>query len=323
MTMNNIASVLGGVKTAAIAGHIRPDGDCTGSCLSLYNYIKENYTHIEVDLYLEEPAAVFRYLKGFDEIKNTCEGERVYDVFFALDSGDKERIGVAAEYFETAEKTVCVDHHISNKGYADVNVIVPGLSSTAELLYEMYEEDKISKETAEAIYTAMVHDTGVFRYTSTTKRTLEIAGKLVGKGIAFTDIIDKTFYEKTYLQNQILGRALLESILFMDGRCICSVIKKKDMDFYNVTSNDLDGIVSQLNSTAGVEVALFLYEVETQEYKVSMRSKDIVDVSEVAAYFGGGGHIRAAGCTMVGSAYDVINNLSRHIEKQLLEKCSD
>ena len=115
----------------------------------------------------------------------------------------------------------------------------------------------------------------------------------------------------------MLGRALLESILFFNGKCIFSVIKRDIMEFYNITSKDLDGIVEQLRITKGVECAIFLYEVAELEYKVSLRSNEIVDVSKIATYFGGGGHIRAAGFNMKGNMYDVINNISQQIEKQL------
>ena len=103
----------------------------------------------------------------------------------------------------------------------------------------------------------------------------------------------------------------------MDGRCIISGLRQRDIDFYGVTPTDLDGISALLRNTEGVEVAIFLYETGPQQYKVSLRSQKIVDVSQVAAYFGGGGHVRAAGCTMSGSIHDVINNLSLHIAKQL------
>ena len=163
----------------------------------------------------------------------------------------------------------------------------------------------------------IAHDTGVFQYSCTSSRTMEIAGKLIDKGFDFNELLDQTFFQKTYLQNQILGRALLESMLLMDGKCIISALRKKDLDFYGVIGEDLEGIVSQLRNTAGVEVAIFLYETAIQEFKVSLRSNGKVDVSRVASYFGGGGHVRAAGCTMQGSVYDVLNNLTLHIEKQL------
>ena len=163
----------------------------------------------------------------------------------------------------------------------------------------------------------IVHDTGVFKYSCTSAKTMEIAGFLMGKGVDFGSIIDNSFYKKTYVQNQIMGRALLESITFLDGKAIFSALRQSDLDFYGVTGKDLDGIIDQLRLTEGVEVAIFLYETGPQQYKVSLRSQKIVDVSQVAFYFGGGGHVRAAGCTMSGSIHDVINNLSLHIAKQL------
>ena len=137
------------------------------------------------------------------------------------------------------------------------------------------------------------------------------------KGIPFGKIIDESFYMKTYRQLQIMGRCLLESIRVMDGRCIVSVVTKQMMDFYEAKSSDLDGIIDELRTTQGVEVAVLLSEKEPLEFKVSMRSNQIVDVSKIAVFFGGGGHVRAAGCTIKGSSYDVINNLTEHIEKQL------
>ena len=200
--------------------------------------------------------------------------------------------------------------------------MVPTASSASELVYDLLDETYLDEEIAKAIYIGIIHDTGVFQYSNTSPKTLQIAAKLISYGFDFPKIIEETFYEKTYVQNQILGRALLESILFMDGRCVVSVIDRKTMDFYQVNSKDLDGIVNQLRIIKGVECAIFMYETDTLEYKVSMRSGGLVDVAKVAQIFGGGGHIRAAGCTMNGTAHDVVNNLSVHIEKQL-EEISD
>ena len=146
---------------------------------------------------------------------------------------------------------------------------------------------------------------------------MEAAANLMRKGIDASEIIEKTFYEKTYAQNQILGRALLESFLFMDGKCIVSYITKQMMDFHGVNPKDLEGIVSQLRVTKGVEVAVLLYETAPREYKVSLRASGDVDVSRVAQYFGGGGHKKAAGVTMKGTVHDVINNLAGQIHLQL------
>lgn len=111
---------------------------------------------------------------------------------------------------------------------------------------------------------------------------------LMEKGVPHTYILEETYYKKTYRQNQVMGKALLESMRLMDGKIIISVMRKREMDFFGVTTTDLDGIVSQLKLTEGVEVAIFLYEVGNMEFKASLRSKEQVDVSKVASYFGGG-----------------------------------
>lgn len=145
---------------------------------------------------------------------------------------------------------------------------------------------------------------------------MRAAAALMEKGIDFTKIITETFDEKTYAQNQILGRALLESFLFMDGRCIVSYVTKEEMDFYQVKAKHLDGIVSQLKLTKGIDVAIFMYELEHGTFKVSLRSSEKIDVSVVASYFGGGGHARAAGFSMTATPHDIINNLARRLELQ-------
>ena len=306
--INNIASVLEGVTTVAIAGHVRPDGDCVGSCMGMYLYLKENYPQIQADVYLEEVPEVFHFIQDIDKAKQEWE-DKAYDLFLGFDVSSIDRIGVAGRALETAKMTACIDHHITNKGLAQKNQIVPDASSTCEVLYELLEPEKINKACAEALYTGIVHDTGVFQYSCTGTRTMEIAGQLMAKGIDFTSIIKDSFYTKSYAQNQIMGRTIMESIMLLNQRCIVGYVRQKDMD----------GIVNQLQNTRGVEVAIFLYEIGVQEYKVSMRSNGKVDVARVASYFGGGGHVKAAGCTMQGSVFDVVNSLTLDIERQLQE----
>lgn len=309
---------LDGIKTVAISGHVRPDGDCVGSCLATYNYIKENAPNVRVDVFLESVPNSFHMLNNLDQINTTYQTDcKEYDLFLSLDCGSLDRLGGAIPIFENAKKTICIDHHISNKKFAMENHVEAEASSTCEVMFGFFDEEKISYTTAQALYLGIVHDTGVFKHSNTTEKTMCIAGKLLSKGVSSSEIIDGSFYEKTYLQNQILGRCLLESMLVLDGKCIVSSIGLKMMEFYEVTPADLDGIIDQLRVTKGVEVALFIYETSPQEYKVSMRSNGNVNVSDIAVYFGGGGHVKAAGCSMKGEMYDVINNILRHIDAQL------
>lgn len=312
-----LESFLQQVKSVGITGHIRPDGDCVGSTLAVYNYIKTWYPNIDVDLYLGDFSESFLFLKNVDQILHQCEEEKQYDLFIALDSGDLERLGDAAKYFKMAKKTLCIDHHISNIGYADENWIDANASSTSEMIYLALEEEKITKEIAESLYMGIVHDTGVFQFSCTSAQTMRIAGQLMETGIDFSRIVDETYYQKTFHQNQILGRALLESFVFLDGKAIVAVIKQNTMRFYNVTAKDLDGIVNQMRVTKGVECAIFLYETGPSEFKVSLRSNGKVDVCKIAMFFSGGGHVRAAGCTVCGNMYDAINSIAEKVAEQL------
>ena len=278
--MENIAEILEGVKTMGIGGHIRPDGDCVGSCMALYLYVKTYYPEIQADVYLDNPKPVFGHIDCMDEIKTELDGDKEYDLFVTCDVSARDRLAIAGPYFDTAKRTACIDHHISNSGFAQVNHIRGEVSSACEVLYGLFDPEKVVRTIAVPIYTGMVHDTGVFQYSSTSPETMRIAGELMKTGFNFSKIIDESFYQKTYVQNQVMGRVL----------------------------------------TAGVEVAMFIYEVETQSFKVSLRSNGNVDVSKIAVYFGGGGHMRAAGCDLQGSVYDVINNVTEQICKQFQEQ---
>lgn len=304
-----------------ISGHVRPDGDCVGSCLALYQYLKKRLPeNVFIKVYLENPPRIFEELKGFQDIECGYPQEKAFDVFFMLDC-NMERLGESQKYCKDAAKVINIDHHISNQGCGDVNYIQPQVGSTGELIYDLIVaesgEAALDKELAEAIYTGIIHDTGVFQYANTTPKTMEIGAKLISYGFDFSRLIQETFYQKTYVQTQVLGRALMESIRFMDGQCIVSCVDRKQMEFYEVTTQDFDGIVNSLRNIKGIHCAIFMYESGTLEYKISMRSDELVNVAEVATYFGGGGHMRAAGCTMNGTFHDCVNNLSLHIEAQL------
>ena len=314
--MTVLEQMLEQTGSVVILGHVRPDGDCLGSTLGLYHYIQTNYPAIRAAVYLEESSPKFGYLAGYDAILHETDEER-YELCICLDCGDEERLGSFGVFLANASKSLCLDHHITNTRFCEVNLVSENASSTCEVLFEQLDEEKIDKAAAECLYTGLIHDTGVFKYSCTSARTMEIAGKLMAKGIDFGSIIDNSFYKKTYVQNQILGRALLESITFLDGKCIFSALRQSEMEFYGVNGKDMDGIIDQLRLTEGVEVAIFMYQTGPQEFKVSLRSQNAVDVSRIASYFGGGGHVRAAGCTMSGRIQDVVNNLSLHIAKQL------
>ncbi len=316
--MGILTETLAGKGTVAILGHVNPDGDCIGSCLGMYNYLKENFDCREITVFLEQPSDKFGYLKGFGEIRTEYDPQRRFDLCLTLDASDVSRLGAFAPYLETAADSLCIDHHITNRGLARVNVIESEASSTCEVLFGLLEREKISHAVAECLYTGIIHDTGVFKYSNTSKRTMEIAGWLINQGLDFPTIIDKSFYERSYRQTRLLGQALVDSRLLMDGRLICSVLEHDSFVRYdNCPASATDGIIDQLRIVRGVEVAALLYATgKPSEYKMSLRTNSEVDVSRIAQSFGGGGHVKAAGCTVTGEPEEIIGRLCERIREQ-------
>lgn len=316
--MNSICEELKGASSVAITGHVRPDGDCTGSTLGLYNYLQENMPDLKVDIYLEPVEPRFKFLKNSECIKNSADKNMVYDVFVVLDCGDLGRVAdFTVDLIQNARKTVCIDHHLTSEQFATVNHVLPQISSASEVLYELLDPDRISKDVAECLYVGIIHDTGVFKYQSVTCRTMEIAGKLMGTGIDFTRIIDDTFFRKSYIQNKLMGLSLINSELLLDGKLIYSYMPMATLNEYKVPGRELSGVIDQLRFTEGVEAAMFIYDLPDGSAKVSLRSVDFIDVNKVANEFGGGGHMRAAGFTIKMPVEEIVDKVQKLIEEQL------
>ncbi|MBQ9990779.1 MAG: bifunctional oligoribonuclease/PAP phosphatase NrnA [Lachnospiraceae bacterium] len=314
--MSRLEELVKAAGSVAISGHVRPDGDCIGSVMAIYQYLKRNMPHLQVRVFLEKPAPEFSCIEGIEEIDSLMEDEKEYDVFLIMDCS-MDRVGAALPIAERAKTRINIDHHISNSGTGDINILKPKASSTCEVVFDLLEPAKMDAEIAKSLYLGMIHDTGVFKYSNTSPETLRIAAELISFGFDFSKLIDETFYEKTDAQNRIMGKALLNSRRLLNNKCIVSVVDGHLMEEYGVGPKDLDGIISQLRITKGVECALFLYQTQGEEYKVSMRSNSYVNVAEIASSFGGGGHIRAAGCTMSGSPDQIIDRLAERIAVQL------
>ena len=239
------------------------------------------------------------------------------DVRIALDCASIDRLGKAEEFFLKADRTILVDHHISNTAYAQSCIVDAEASSTCEVLFEQMEEENISLACAYALYLGIVHDTGVFKHSNTKRRTMEIAGTLLEKGVSSSKVIDGTFFEKSFLQTQLLGSCLMDSILYLDGKVIVAIVPLELKKQFGAVSSDFDGVIDNLRVTRGVEVAILMTEEEEKKFKVSMRSNHEVNVSVIAQSFGGGGHVKAAGCTLQGSSDEILKKLLAAVAEQL------
>lgn len=313
---NNFLKEIEAADTIAIVGHMKPDGDCVGSTLGLYNYIKDNYAEKQVQVYLQEFSKDFLFLRGAELVCHKPD-EKVYDLCITVDCGDAQRQGEFMKYYEEASRTMCVDHHISNQGFGDVCIIDADACSAAEALYKLMVKEQIGVCCAEALYMGIVHDTGVFKHSNTTKNAMYTAGELIEKGARPHYVIDETFYKKTFVQNKLLGEALIKARQYEDRKIICSVLKTEDFERIGASGIDTDGIIDQLRITEGTETAVLIYQTGTEEYKISLRSNSIVDVSVIAVNHGGGGHVRAAGFSITGDVDSIVDMLVEEIKEQL------
>lgn len=322
--MIKILEEVQGARTIAISGHIRPDGDCAGSCLGMARFLRNAMPACRVDVFLGTiPGSVERNLQDADTVNHSYETDvEQYDAFICLDCSP-DRLGEAVPIYHKAARTINIDHHQSNPGDdANVTYIVPGASSACELVYNAIDPDGtgaayLDEGVARNLYIGMVTDTGCFKFSNTSRRTMEIAGRLMEYGFDFPRIVREAYDERTWEQQLVQARVLTEAVRIADGRCIYGVIDKQTLDFYNAQSSDTDGAASQLLRTEGCMCAVFMYELRPGVWKASLRSTGEVDVAAVCERFGGGGHARAAGCTVEGDREEILQGFLGEITARL------
>lgn len=304
---------LSGNENIIIGGHINPDGDTIGACLAMAQ---------SVALIGKKPVVVFeQYSKKFDFIKGE---EYVYngnlddlapDVFIAIDCGSKDRLGEASKVFDKAKKTFNIDHHISNTEYADINIVDENASSSSEIIFDVIKIFCIINEhIASAIYTGIISDTCGFKHACTTRKTHEVAGRLLEFGIPFSDIQDKILYNHSIEEVRAFSKAL--NNMKVEGNIAYTTLTLDELKSCNATNNDLDGIVSYLLNINGIEASLFVYEKANGKTKASLRSKSI-DVNKLTQKHGGGGHVLAAGADFDLPIEDVKNLILEDIKNEL------
>ena len=299
---NSIENAIDLIKTndnIFIVSHISPDGDNMGSSLALMWALEKknkNVTVLESDLIPDD----FKFLPGSDSIKPYNENLGDIDLLIALDCGDEERLGLNKELLERSNKVLNIDHHVSNTNFGDVNVVDPDASATGELVYELVKAMDISidKNIAENLYTAISTDTGSFKYDSTTSKTHRIVAELLDTGID-KNKININIYENMSFSKMNLLREAFKTLETFKGKRIATMEVTQDMLSETETSmEDAEGIISFIRNLDTVEVAVLLKERKEKSIKVSLRTKKDVDASKICKIFGGGGHKRAAGCTI-------------------------
>ena len=318
--IDNIIDYINGSNYFVVTSHISPDGDNIGSTLSMYyalNKLGKNVFYVLDD----NPPLNLRFLLKDIKVLRSEEFKLEDYSIIALDCGDKKRICLSDEIINNSKKLICIDHHASNDHYGDFNYIDIDASSTCELVYnflkrfsEVNNLNIIDEKIATCLYTGLVTDTGNFAYANTHPSSFEMAKDLLLTGAKKEEIIQNVFQSNPYNYYKLLGEAL-NTLEIVDNK-VSSIMITKEMLKRNVISfNDVDGITSYTRDIEGVEVGILLKEKKQNEVKVSLRSKNYVNVSKIAKTFNGGGHIRAAGCTI----YDSIENAKEKVLKEVLK----
>lgn len=302
-------------ETIALAGHTSPDGDAVGACLALGGALEKAGKRVQV--FLEEYAEKYRVIPN-GHLLCPAEEARVPALFIALDCGDEERLGAAAEIFRKAEKKINIDHHESNTYFGELNFVEAEASSASELVFRLLERRlPITADEAAGLYAGLVYDTGGFRHSSTSPETMRIAGELMGYGIPFTAIYNRFFDSRSFTELKLMGKALENAELLYGGRVICSRMTTAEIAAVGGSSKELDAVINYLKGVQGVAVACFFYEKTETDIKGSFRSNDGYDVCALAKKFGGGGHIKAAGCTLPAPLEESVTRVLAEVGKML------
>lgn len=314
MNLNDVKEVFNLIdisQNICIAGHKGPDGDCIGSVMALYNFLKPLNKNLTVCI---DGAIPFNYRTFAEQgiIAEKYDNEK-FDLLFILDCSDEKRLGKFKDVLKNSEKSICIDHHKTNESFADVNIIDSDMSSTGELLYDILKSSgiQLTKQIAEYIYIAILTDTGRFSYSSTSAATHKKAAELIELGVNVAEIDNCVYNSKP--SNVV--KAFIETLgsieLYFDNKFGIASVTKDILDRNNAETGDVDGVVEFIREIKEIEVSCVLKEYEENNTKVSLRSKNNIDVSAVSVKFGGGGHAKAAGFE--------INDTVENTKKLLIE----
>ena len=295
-TLDNILEEINKAESIVILTHENPDGDAIGSGLALYNALKQIGKN--PDIIIPEYPRTFEFLPGSNEIKKESNVEK-YDLAISVDCATIKMLNGFANYFENAKVKVSIDHHSTNTMFGDLNYVSPDAPACAQILLVVFEYFKIevTKDIGTCILAGIITDTGGFKYSGVTSETFEFVAWLLEKGINVSKIYRKVLQTKTRENFGINTIATNRLEFFEDGKVAFTYITKEDEESVNAESGDHEGIVETGRDIEGVEVSIFVRETD-KGCKVSMRSNEYVNVSDVCLLLGGGGHIRAAGATM-------------------------
>lgn len=317
MTLDKILEEIKSANTIVILTHESPDGDAVSSSLSVMHAI--NQLGKQADVVIPEYSKDFTFLPGTDRILQKGNVEN-YDLAISVDCTDLKRLVGSKEYFETAKKTIEIDHHSVNAMFADYNYVDPVAPACCQVLIGMFEYFgiEIDKEIGTCILTGIITDTGGFQYSGVTAETFEFAAELLRKGVNISKICQKVLRNKSKAHCELEKLVYSRMEFFEDGKIALAHIFAEDSNKVGAELGDSEGLVEMLRDIEGVEVSVLLKEKEgANGFKASLRSKENTNVSDVCLLLGGGGHPKAAGCFINGDLDQVKNKVIDAIKTEL------
>ncbi len=322
MAVEQLDSSIKNSKNILLVSHINPDGDTLGSMCGMYSLIKDNYKKICDMVAVSKIPEVYKFLPNIDNVKNIGEMDlsREYDLVINLDVAAIDRCADAQILFDKAKCSVNIDHHETNNNYGKINIVEPFASATGEVLFRLCLDLKwkVSLDSAICLYSAIVTDTGCFKFSNTTPRTMEYSGKLLAYGIDPSDIYKKC-YESSSKDMVLFQSYCINKAKFLNNDKIAyTIVYKRDLEKFNCNGEDFtDGLTEKLRAIVSTQIAFVVKELHSGSSKVSMRSKSI-DIAQICAALGGGGHKFAAGALIKANPEKAVKMILNEIENRKL-----
>jgi len=310
------AAAIRSASRIAIACHVHPDGDALGSMLGLGLAIEAGFPDKQVTYLAQDGVPyIYRFLPGSERVLTRSEPLDI-DLAIVVDSGDIVRVGENIQPLIAAAPLILdIDHHVGEGSFGCVRLLDNRAAATAEIVFELVAELglPIDKDIATCLFTGVITDTGSFRFMNVTPRTLRVAASLIEFGASPAMIAEQVFDNRPFSATRLMGLALSTLSKSDDGRVVWATVSGEAFE-------ETEGFINPVRAVRGAEVGLLFREVQVGRIRVSLRSTDKIDVSKVAAKFGGGGHRMASGCSYDGTLEEAVNALTTAVIKVLPAK---
>lgn len=301
-----------------VTTHQNADGDAYASILAVAYFLEKMGKKYKIVIQDENKDTKYQYLWGWEKIISfSKELDWNFDAAIVLDVPSKSRMGEPSQLLPPPEKCIKIDHHPAEDRLSNINLVDTAASSTCQLIYEVISRSNIQFDFdfANLVFCGIMYDTGRFSFSNTRQRDFEIAAHLLQFGVKPHDVANRIFFSSSFESMRIIGKGLADMEMHLEGR-VCIIFLPLSV-LQNNNHSEIEELANYSVAIKGSEVGLFIRETKPKFYKISFRSRGLINVNEVAKTFGGGGHAHAAGCRFQGSFDELKQKLLQEFRKQL------